>query len=220
MNDKEKMTFLQWIDNVWYHYKTPIIIGVFALVLAAVGFSQCAMRQKADVFIYVVGRQGLPAQAADELMQEMADSFAVDANDDGKTVVDLKFDTFNMVQGENGQWRVYNPEKQMSETGRFQLELGNGECVIYIMDVGFFEGNLDYFASFEETLGYVPENAIEGKGIRLGDLSAYKATMTLVNIPEDYIICLADKENRIDEDYYNGNVKFLDNLIKCKFNSK
>ncbi len=214
------MTFLQWLDNTWYHYKAPIVIGAFALVICIVGFSQCAMREEHDVFIYSVGRQGLSAQASDEFMAEMAETFASDANGDGKTVVDMKFDVFNMVKGENGRWKVFNPDKQVSETGRFQLELGNGECVVYIMDEGFFRGNLGYLASFEETLGYTPENAIEGKGIYLRDLDAYKATMTLGYFPEDYIICLADMEERIDKDYYMGNVKFLDNLIKCKFNSQ
>ena len=31
MDYKEKSSFVKWLDNVWYHYKTHIVIGAFAL---------------------------------------------------------------------------------------------------------------------------------------------------------------------------------------------
>ena len=209
----EQVSFLGWIDNVWYHYKWPIIIGAFALVILFVGTFQFATREQHDVFIYVAGETGLAAADADAFMHEM-EVFSSDSSGDGKKIVDMKFDKFVMVEKANGKKELYNPNEQLSATERFNLELASGECVVYILQKEFFNGNVDYFASFEETLGYVPENAIKGKGIKLSDLKAYKATMTLGYFPEDYVICLADKENRIDEDYYDGNVQFLKNLIE------
>ena len=140
--------------------------------------------------------------------------FAVDANDDGKRVVDLKFDTFVMTEDENGKHHVYNPSEQLSIVERFNLELSSGECVVYIMEPSFFKANLDYLASFEEEMSFVPDKAIYGKGIKLSDLVSYKATTTLSYFPEDYVICLADHEDRFDDAYYKGNVTFLENLIK------
>ncbi|MBQ8758680.1 MAG: hypothetical protein IJZ20_03210, partial [Clostridia bacterium] len=137
-----------------------------------------------------------------------------DANGDGKSVVDLKFDKFVMTEDANGKRKVYNPSEQFSITERFNLELASGECVVYIMEPAFFAGNLDYLASLEEELGYLPEKAVDGKGIRLSDIDSYKATTTLGYFPEDYIICLADREDRFDDAYYDGNVAFFKNLIE------
>ena len=213
-NKKEKMTFLQWIDNVWYHYKPQIIIGAFAIVLVSVALSQCIKKEKYDAFIYVAGADGLTAMESDLFTEEMESKFTVDANGDGKKVVDLKVEEFTMAVGPDGNAGVFNPEKQVSEIGSFQIELSKGDCVIYLLQKEFFYPNLKYFASLESTIGYVPENAINGKGIRLGDLEAYWTTDTLKYFPEDYIICLADKEKRLDARYYEGNVKFFKKLIE------
>ncbi|MBQ7399600.1 MAG: hypothetical protein IJW06_03955 [Clostridia bacterium] len=210
----EEVTFLGWLDNVWYHFKAGIIIGAFALVILVVGLTQLVTRDEHDVFVYCVGDHGLSAQAIDEFTQEMQNCFAVDANGDGKSVVDLKFDKFVMTEDANGKRKVYNPSEQFSITERFNLELASGECVVYIMEPAFFAGNLDYLASLEEELGYLPEKAVDGKGIRLSDIDSYKATTTLGYFPEDYIICLADREDRFDDAYYDGNVAFFKNLIE------
>lgn len=210
----ENVTFLGWLDNVWYHFKAPIVIGVFALVIVIVGMTQMIVREEHDVFVYCVGETGLSAKASDEFMQEMQSKFTVDYNSDGKKIVDLKVDKFIMTEDGAGNRIVYNPSEQLSISERFNLELAAGECVVYIMEPAFFRGNLDYLATFSDTLGYEPKGTVEGKGIRLSDLSAYKATFTLGYFPEDYIICLADKENRYDEEYYNSNVEFLRNVIE------
>ena len=210
----EQVTFLGWLDNVWYHYKWHIIISFFALIIVVVGSVQFFSRQEHDVFIYIAGEKGLAAEDADAFMREMEDAFAPDKNGDGKAVVDMKVDKFVMVEKAGGKKELFNPNEQFSATERFNLELATGECIVYILQPEFFRGNLAYFESFLDAFGYVPKNAIEGKGIRLSDLEGYRATMTLSYFPEDYIICLADREDRYNSDYYEGNVEFLKNLVE------
>ena len=212
----EEVTFLGWLDNVWYHYKAGIIIGFCALVMFIACTTQFVTRDEHDVFVYCVGDFGLSAEAGDKFMQEMQDCFTVDSNGDGKRVVDLKVDKFVMTEDANGKKFVYNPSEQLSITERFNLELASGDCVIYIMEPNFFKGNLDYLAPLEEELGYEPENALYGKGLVLSDLPSYKATFTLSYFPENYIICLADREERYDDIYYEGNAEFFKNLIEYK----
>ncbi len=212
----EEVTFLEWIDNVWYHYKAPIIIGFFAILLVSFASVQMLAKNEPDVFIYSVGDSALSAKGADEFKEDMQEKFAKDVNGDGKVVVDLKSDTFTMVETDDGKKYVYNPSNQMTETQRFNMELGMGECVVYIMEKGFFSPNLAYIAPLSEVLGYVPENAVHGKGMRLGDLVAYKSTKLFKNFPEDYIICLAAKRDRFDEEYYKGNAEFLKALIEYR----
>ncbi len=42
------MTFKQWIENYWYHYKWHTIIGLFLVITLAVGVTQCATKPKYD----------------------------------------------------------------------------------------------------------------------------------------------------------------------------
>ena len=212
----QQVSFREWIDNVWYHYKAPIIIGFFAILLVSFATAQMITKEEPDVFIYSVGDAALSAKAADEFKEDMSVKFAKDTNGDGKAVVDLKSDTFTMVQTEDGKKYVYNPNNQMTETQRFNMELGMGECVVYIMEPGFFTPNLAYIAPLESYLGYLPENAVNGRGIKLGDLIAYRSTKLFNTFPEDYIICLAAKRDRFDEEYYEGNAQFLKALIEYR----
>lgn len=211
------MTFLQWLDNFWYHYKVHTVIALFALAIVIVGSWQFFSREEHDVFIYVVGESGLAAADSDAFMNEMSEKFTTDKNGDGKKIVDMKIEKFIMTEDANGRKEVYNPNEQLTASERFNLELAAGECVVYIMQPDFFYANLDYLEDLQDAIGYLPENAVNKKGIALSDLPSYKATMTLSYFPEDYIICLADKENRIDDDYYEGNVEFFKNLIEFKY---
>ncbi|MBP3579827.1 MAG: hypothetical protein J6K12_01125 [Clostridia bacterium] len=215
---KEKMTFLQWIDNLWYHNKAAIIIGAFAFVMIVVGLTQFISKKAPDVFIYYVGHGKLSDVASDKFKDDMQLYFADDYNGDGNVVVDYKEDAFTMVQSEQGERYVYDPSAQMTETQRFNLELGMGDCVVYIMEPAFFSANTDYVASLEEVLGYVPKNAIFGKGIPVSSLKAYKNT-SLNRYPSDYIICIARKKTNFTDEYYNGNVTFFKNLVEYKVNA-
>ncbi len=212
---KEKMTFLKWIDNFWYHNKAATIIGVFALIIVVIGMTQFLTKNEPDVFIYSVGHNvdNLTAVASDSFKDDMAAYFAQDYNGDGKVVVDYKEDAFVMVKTEEGNRYVYDPNAQMTETQRFNLELGMGDCVIYIMEPAFFNANTDYLADLQDVLGETPKNAVSGKGIEVSNLKAYRNT-ALSRFPEDYVICVSRKKSNFSDDYYAGNIEFFKNLVE------
>lgn len=214
---REKMTFLKWIDNFWYHNKAAVIIGFFALIILVVGSVQFFSKKNPDVFIYFVGHGKLSDVASDDFREDMEIYFASDYNGDGKVVVDYKEDAFVMVEAQDGNRYVYDPNAQMSETQRFNLELGMGECVVYIMEPAFFNANLDYIADLEDVLGEIPKNGISGKGIKVGDLKAYRNT-ALNRYPSDYVICMARKKQSFSDEYYKGNAEFFKNLVQYKPN--
>ena len=214
---EEKKSFLKWLDNFWYHNKAAVIITLFVSVSLIIGFTQFFTKKSPDVFIYYVGHGALSDVASDQFKEQMQDYFAADYNGDGRVVVDYKEDAFVMVHTEEGDRYVYDPSAQMTETQRFNLELGMGDCVVYIMEPAFFNANTDYIASLEEVLGYVPKNAVAGKGIKVSDLKAYRNT-ALNRYPSDYVICLARKKSQFTDDYYSGNVEFFRNLVEYKPN--
>ena len=213
MSDKkEKMTFLQWLDNFWYHHKAPTIIGAFALVMVVVASCQFFSKKEPDVFIYYVGETNIKVNS--ELMrEELSVLCAEDYNGDGKTVVDYKKDEFVMVDEGDGKKQVYNPSEQSTTTMRFNLELMEGDAVIYIMDKSYFENNLDYFEELKNVLGYEHEDAISGKGIKLSDLYVYWNT-SMKAYSEDCMICVRTKKDKFSDEYYEGNVEFFKNLVE------
>jgi len=220
---KEKMSFLKWVDNFWYHNKAAVVIGFFAAIIVIVCSVQWFSKKDPDVFIYFVGHGKLSAGAAEEFVEDMELYFADDYNGDGHVVVDYKEDAFIMEQTPDGNRYVSgdpNSNVQFNKTQRFALELGvmTGDCVIYIMEPAFFHANTQYIADLEDVLGYVPESAIKGKGIPLSKLKAYK-NLSLNRYPSDYIICMARKKDIFTDEYYNGNAKFFKNLIEYNVNT-
>ncbi len=218
MEEKKKMTFLQWIDNTWYHYKPQIIIGFFAIILIGVCLFQSLTKNEPDVFIYYVGEGEITVEGAEKFRSDMEMVLEKDYNGDGKKVVDYKEDIFVMYtadsETENNTY-VYNSAEQMNIVKRFNMELAMGDCIVYIMDPNLYKANKDYILPLEDVLGYVPEFAHDDKGIKVSDLPAYNLT-GLAAFPENYVICVRAKRSADDENYYRGNVEFFKSLTEYK----
>lgn len=216
MDNKERMTFLQWVDNAWYHYKPQIIIGLFSVVLVVTCVIQYASKKEPDAFIYYVGEGEITVEAAEKFRTDMEELVADDYNKDGHITVDLKEDVFVMYsvdsETENNTY-VYNSAEQMNVVKRFNMELAMGDCVVYIMDPNLYKANKDYILALEDSLGDVPEFAYDDKGIVVSDLPAYRLT-GLAAFPENYIICVRAKRATDNEDSYNGNVEFFKDLVE------
>lgn len=215
--DKEKNTFLKWIDNIWYHYKPHIIIGFFALVVLVVGVAQSIGKKEPDVFIYYVGEGLVTVEAAEKFKDFASENFTTDYNGDGTNVVDYKEDVFVMYSADSEvefNTYVYNSTDQLNIVKRFNMELGMGECVIYIMEPGLYMANTDFFASFEDCIGYMPEFCLEdGKGVKLSDIPAYTQT-PLANYPGHYIMCIRSKRDGLKKGFYENNVSFVKSLLE------
>lgn len=215
---QEKKSFLKWVDNFWYHNKAAVIISFFVITGLVIGLTQLISKKSPDVFIYYVGHGKLSDVASDEFKDQMEYYFASDYNGDGHVTVDYKEDAFVMVHTEEGDRYVYDPSAQMTETQRFNLELGMGDCVVYIMEPAFFNANTDYIADLEDVLGYLPKKQVSGKGIKVSDLKAYRNT-ALNRYPSDYVICMAVQKRGFTDEYYNGNAEFFRNLVEYKPNA-
>ncbi len=218
MEDKKRMTFLQWIDNTWYHYKAQIIIGFFAIILFCTCLFQSFAKNEPDVFIYYVGEGEVTVEGAEKFRSDMERILEKDYNGDGKKVVDYKEDIFIMYtadsETENNTY-VYNSAEQMNIVKRFNMELAMGDCIVYIMDPNLYKANKDYILQLEDAIGYIPEFALDEKGIQVSDLPAYRLTGLAV-FPENYVICVRAKRATDDDDYFRGNLEFFKSLTEYK----
>ncbi len=171
-----------------------------------------------DVFFYYVGQSSATAKDIEEFCDDMQNIMPKDYNGDGKKKVDYKEDVFVMYSIEDGASTgsyVYNSTDQLDIVKRFNMELGMGECLIYIMESNLFSANTDYIAPLDSVLDKVPENALSGKGIKLSDLGAYRKT-ALSSFPSDYVICLRAKRSGDDIDFYNANADFFKTLVEYR----
>ena len=189
------------LENLWYHYKPFVIIGIIAFIVIVICTVQSVTRKKQDVIVYHAAMQGLTLASQDDF-RESAKLVAEDYNGDGNIVVDFKED-------------VYVPNEavalgQPTTTDRFNLELAMGECVVYIMDGSFYRGNRDFMSDLADIFDVVPSYAYDEKAFRLGDIPAYDALPGIHDLPEDSYICLRLKRDGMkDSDYENSKRFFI-----------
>lgn len=218
--ENEKKTFLSWADNIWYHYKAQILLGIVALVIIITCSIQFFSKDEPDVFFYYVGQNSCSAQAIENFRDDMEDIMTTDYNGDGKMKVDYKEDIFVMYTVQDGASQnngayVYNQQDQMNIVQRFNMELSVGECVIYIMEPNLFKANKAYLVSLDEIFQDGLSFATDEKGIVLSELPAYRKT-SLGEFDEDYVLCVRTKRPKDKASFYDANVDFFKTLVLLK----
>jgi hypothetical protein len=89
----EEVTFLGWLDNVWYHFKWHTIGAIALIAVVSVMVVQCASREKYD-FITVLYTHTAVESGRIEKIEEYIEQYAEDIDGDGKVsvqVVDCSF---------------------------------------------------------------------------------------------------------------------------------
>lgn len=220
MENNEKLTPREWIENIWYHYKWQIIFGgVFAIFLF-ISIGQMISNDEPDLRLLHVGPMYISTEAADRIEETLV-GMSEDYNDDGEINVDLLDITINKFGTD--EENAINYDQNAEGYKRFQTEIRAGDAVIYLLDEEYFKICVDegLLTPFEEIIddAYMPENVIDGCGVKLSELKAYELS-GLQNVPEGAILCLrrspAKDElsyGRTEEDW-EGNKKTFVNIIK------
>ena len=124
-----KMTFVQKLENFWYHYKWHTIIGVFALCTLAVCISQCSSRREPDAMIMFAGNFKVATETG---LQPVENVMSGDYNGDGEKRADI-FQLVLVISGEDGEYEYYDPVSQTEEIQRLDIEMSSGNSVVYIL---------------------------------------------------------------------------------------
>lgn len=207
MNNEKLIGLKKFFENIWYHYKYVILIVLAALIMFSVATCQSVNKKNPDVFIYHISTQGLTAASKDNFRSSMA-HIAEDYNGDGAVTVDFKEEVYTPSLD---TVKAYG---EMSVTESFNLELALGECIIYIMDKSFYDGNKQYMADLDSVLDVTPPYAYENKALLLSEIPLYKSIPGLSDfLPESYI-CLREKRSGMNEENYNNHIDFLKKFVK------
>ncbi len=224
MEKKERLPFKEWFENIWYHYKWLMIFGIIVVAFLLFSFTQCSTNKAIDVKIFHVGPMTISQAAADQLKNTVAE-FAEDVNGDGEVNVDILDITVNKFGNESAGIDPVNYDYQNKAMQRFQVEVRSGKAFIYALDKEFFdicvkEEILTPFSQIFDK-SEMPENVIDGCGIRISDLDAYQLD-GLSSIPDTAILCLrrspADDELSYGrtEKGWEGNKNTFYNIVNYK----
>ena len=225
-------SFMQKLQNYWYHYKIHTIAGLFVLIFLIVCISQCAGKVSPDSQIVYIGPKTMTADNMKDLDESLSKILNKDFNEDGKIYVD--YSEYTLLSESQAieaieDKMMYDAGFQQTVRKQVDMEITNGDCVIYLMDPSVY---LDYvgdsvFMPLSEALGYeLPQELLyneDGYAFKLSELDAYKwyngigdlPANTLVAVKNRAIISIRESE-KDKEERYSQNLYFLKQLIDYK----
>ena len=222
--EKTKVTFIQKLDNYWYHYKWHTLFGIFAFILAAVCITQCASQTEPDAMVMYVGKiKNVLVPEKDSRDATLEDIMKEDYNGDGEKHVQV-FQLIIPIAETNGEYSYTDAQAptNLSERQRMHTEIATGSSVVYLLHPFIYEEvkELGVLRPLSEVLGYTPEDATDEYGIAISELNASRMT-NLHYYPEDSILCIryerTKEANAItpdDPEYYKANENFFRDLVE------
>ena len=187
----------KWIENFWYHHKFGTIAGMVALITVVVCTLQMCGRTKPDLYVMYCGSEQMSQNRYNTLREELAEMAPSDYNEDGEISVDLidivwLSDAYCSMYENQG----YNVDAAANDTSKMQFntEIQSGQNVLCLLNVDLYletQETTQAFATWEETLGYVPQNALDDCAIFLSDLPF--GQLPGVRLPADTVLCMRKK---------------------------
>jgi len=218
MRDEEKKNgeisvknskFLTWLDNFWYHYKWVTIIAAFFIIVALVCIIQACTNESSDFIVTYAGSTYLSDDDKKSVENVLNNEFS-DAITEEETLK-IGLISYNVYTKEQiialEKETTYDGDKKYSintavnseQMSTFQNQLGTGSGSVLIMDKELYEfmfkvdGEAERLMPLSEIYGDMPEGAIDGYAIRLGDTDMYKNNRSIRCLPADTVICLHRK---------------------------
>lgn len=224
---KIKMTPRQWLENFWYHHKFGTIAGLIALITVVVCTVQMCGRTEPDLHVMYCGSEQMGQERYREVQSALSKIVPGDYNGDGEIYVDF-LDILWLSSYHQQLYEVqgYNFDAQSNSNAKMQFdsEMQNGMNVICLIDAELYEitqEKTQAFATWEELLGYTPENAYDDCAILMEDLSFGRSDGMV--LPEGTVLCVRKKgeislsQSKAERDrFYDFHVQAVKNMIEYR----
>lgn len=222
----KKNKFLMWLDNFWYHYKWPVIIVTFFLIVGVVCISQMITNKKEDVTVMYAGPYQLSRDERAEIEVALTRILPKDYNNDGKGILDFceysiyseeEFESINeaYTTEEGNHVPMVNTSTNYTNYQNYTSYMQTGACSVYFLSEYLYEKNLSVNTEIMVPLSDVfgdelPQGAMDnGYGVRLIETPLYDIPALKV-LPKDTIVCLgrrrpmgqSEKEYSFAYDYF------------------
>ncbi|MBE6577872.1 MAG: hypothetical protein E7653_07035 [Ruminococcaceae bacterium] len=208
MKDKEytegiavRGRFMSWLDNYWYHYKWPTIIGAFFLAVVIICTVQSCTKDDYDLTVVYAGREALTSTERENIRAAIAASAPEDMGKKGE--LSVGFNAYNILSkeqitelraqtGADGRPVHVDNSFHTAEYDTYSDYINTGDCAILLLEPWEFEAlvSAERLMPLTEVLGYTPEGAISNCGIKLGDTKLYAEYDVMKALPEDTVICI------------------------------
>lgn len=212
----QKMTFKEWFENYWYHYRPHTIAGIIAFILIVMTLVQCVMTVEPDVTIDLVTATAVTDSEIN--FSGVFDDVMVDADGDGEK----KFGIIPLYVPED-----INSEQDMAMQQKMMLELAAGEAELFIYDKTNLDKyiNHDAYAPLSDFIDISPYKDIEGKlierdGVAYGINLKGSKKLAELNFKTDelYAVFHFMPENELDDEYrvakFKNATSILEELLK------
>ncbi len=210
--EREHGRVYRWLDNFWYHHKWKTLLCLFlAVVILVCTLQMCKKEDAGDISLILAGPYGFTdnENGYTALRRCLGTYLPEDFDGDGTRRTDLVTYTLyskdqilalqNHVD-ENGEADpiTVNTANNSQEYSRYNDYVKTGESSIAFLDPWLFDEMVakgEFLAELEETLGALPEGAIQTEqgdclGVRLGDTKLYQNNAAMRVLPEDTVLCL------------------------------
>lgn len=124
---------LKWLDNFWYHYKWPVIIGAFFITVFAICTAQMVTRESYDMYVRYVGNAVITETQYKD-MESTLEKLGGDVNGDGEKAANFAQVPYVSADEENPYKNDINKGAKETMTGMIVQPY-----YIYIMDKGAYE---------------------------------------------------------------------------------
>ena len=150
--------FKEKAENLWYHYKFRIILGLFLLFALCVLLYSCITKPTADLQVfYVTGNSPVYQEQLDVLAAALT-HYAEDA--DGNNRVEISLKHYYIGDGTSANELITSNRSQL------MTSLQAGYCMLVIAD----ETGMQYLNSsgiLDDLTEIVPETALDGRGWKI-----------------------------------------------------
>ncbi len=137
-----------WLENFWYHYKWPVIIGAFFIAVFAICITQMVTRSHYDMYVRYVGEKEITGTQYNDILSSLG-KMNYDSNNDGK--VEANFAQVPYVSDDTNPYKNdINADAKQVMTGMLVQPY-----YIYIMDVQAYElyKGKETFATLDQVFG-------------------------------------------------------------------
>ena len=196
-----KSNFLKWLENYWYHYKWhTIIIGV-ALIILVVCLWQTSTTEKHDTVIIYAGPMCLSTNETRQLGEALGGLLPSDKDGNGeKSAAMSMYQIYSEEQikkletetDATGATISVDRTRNANQFDTYNNYVMTGESPVCFLDPSLYEAiPEEYLYPLSKLFGEnMPQGAIDGYGIRLGDTDLYKDYSIVRLLPADTVICL------------------------------
>lgn len=244
MEAKEKLSFSEWREHIWYYYKWLILLGTPVAIFLIIAIVQIFTKTQPDVYMMYTGKATVTVKGNNQI-KEFLYGLIDDYNKDGKKNIqymeltgyatEYEHPFEHSVLTSDGAYDtsiqystvVLDADRDSQLMASFQTEISSGDSIIYMVDKFYYNKlkELGVLAPLSDVLYEqdIPEKTLDGYGIWLKDLDIYK-TAAFKQLPENTVLCIRRspdqdqlKYNRTVEKYSASKQCFI-KMIQYKFN--